>query len=101
MRLSCGGSSSFIGAVGVIFVVELPDGSLIPTGINGDNYMDTALNEVYHNDNFGDPNGTRPGNPWGINVNLPGMVGTLVYWCLREMTRYAVYPLWMTLPAGR
>jgi len=31
------------------------------------------LNEVYYNDNFGDPGGDRAGNPWGINVSLPGI----------------------------
>ena len=44
-----------------------------PTDINGDNYMDTALNEVYYNDNFGDPDGTCPNNPWGIGEELPGI----------------------------
>lgn len=45
----------------------------VPTDINGDNYLDTALNEVYYNDNFGNPAGDRAGNPWGININLPGI----------------------------
>jgi hypothetical protein len=49
------------------------DGAGNPTDINGDNYLDSALNEVYYNDNFGNPGGTRPGNPWGINVALPGI----------------------------
>lgn len=44
-----------------------------PTDINGDNYLDTALSEVYYNDNFGDPGGTRPLNPWGIDIGLPGI----------------------------
>lgn len=44
-----------------------------PTDINGDNYIDTALNEVYYNDTFGDPGDDRAGNPWGIDVNLPGI----------------------------
>ena len=43
------------------------------TDINGDNYLDTALNEVYYNDTFGDPGDDRAGNPWDINVNLPGI----------------------------
>jgi hypothetical protein len=43
------------------------------TDINGDNHRDVALNEVYYNDNFGNPGGTRPGNPWGINIALPGI----------------------------
>ena len=50
-----------------------------PTDINGDNYLDTALNEVYYNDTFGDPGDDRAGNPWGINIQLPGIdVGTVV-----------------------
>lgn len=44
-----------------------------PTDINGDNYLDVALNEVYYNDNFGDPGGSRPGNPWGIDIAQPGI----------------------------
>ncbi|MGH7493076.1 MAG: matrixin family metalloprotease [bacterium] len=44
-----------------------------PTDVNGDNRLDTALNEVYYNDNFGNPNGDRAGNPWGINVVLPAI----------------------------
>jgi hypothetical protein len=44
-----------------------------PTDINGDNYLDTALNEVYYNDTFGDPGNDRAGNPWGINIALPGI----------------------------
>lgn len=44
-----------------------------PTDINGDNHLDVALNEVYYNDNFGNAAGSRPGNPWGIDINLPGI----------------------------
>ncbi len=44
-----------------------------PTDINGDNYLDTALVEIYYNDNFGNPLGTRPSNPWGIDIELPGI----------------------------
>ncbi len=55
-------------SVSFIFV----DGSGNPSDINGDNYLDTALNEVYYNDNFGSP-GPRLGNPWGINIALPGI----------------------------
>lgn len=44
-----------------------------PTDINGDNRLDTALNEVYYNNTFGDPASDRRGNPWGINVALPGI----------------------------
>jgi hypothetical protein len=49
------------------------DGNGNPTDINGDNNLDTALNEVYYNDNFGNPSGDRAGNPWGINIALPGI----------------------------
>lgn len=45
----------------------------VPSDINGDNYLDTALNEVYYNDTFGDRRDDRAGNPWGIDVNLPGI----------------------------
>lgn len=41
------------------------------TDVNGDNYLDTALNEVYYNDIFGDPFGPRPGNPWA--TGQPGL----------------------------
>ena len=44
-----------------------------PTDINGDNYLDSALNEVYYNDTFGNTSTDRAGNPWGINILLPGI----------------------------
>ena len=44
-----------------------------PTDINGDRYLDTALSEIYYNDTFGTPGSDRAGNPWGINVPLPGI----------------------------
>jgi len=44
-----------------------------PTDIDGNNMLDTALNEVYYNNTFGDPASDRAGNPWGINVALPGI----------------------------
>jgi hypothetical protein len=44
-----------------------------PTDINGDNYLDTALNEVYYNDTFGNRRTDRAGNPWGIDILLPGI----------------------------
>lgn len=58
-------------AFSVSFIFVNPDGS--PTDLNGDNYLDTALNEVYYNDNFGNPAGDRAGNPWGIDIVLPGI----------------------------
>jgi hypothetical protein len=45
----------------------------VPSDINGDGYLDTALNEVYYNDTFGDRRDDRAGNPWGIDVALPGI----------------------------
>jgi matrixin len=64
-----GGNGILAFSVSFIFT----DGFGNPTDINGDNMLDTALNEVYYNDNFGNPGGTRPGNPWGINIALPGI----------------------------
>jgi len=64
-----GGRGILAFSVSFIFV----DSNGNPTDINGDNYLDTALNEVYYNDNFGDPAGDRAGNPWGINILLPGI----------------------------
>ena len=58
-------------AFSTTFIFTNDDG--IPTDINSDNYLDAATNEVYYNDNFGDPGGDRPGNPWGINIRLPGI----------------------------
>ena len=40
--------------------------------INGDGYLDTALNEVYYNNTWGDPGDDRVGSPWGIDIALPG-----------------------------
>jgi matrixin len=45
----------------------------VPTDINGDNYFDTALAEVYYNDTFGNPATDRVGNPWRINQALPAI----------------------------
>ncbi|HKY29899.1 MAG TPA: matrixin family metalloprotease [Pyrinomonadaceae bacterium] len=64
-----GGNGILAFSVSFIFI----DGAGNPTDINGDNFLDTALNEVYYNDNFGNPGGTRPNNPWGINIALPGI----------------------------
>lgn len=44
-----------------------------PTDINNDQYLDTALNEVYFNDTFGDPASDRANNPWRINQPLPAI----------------------------
>jgi hypothetical protein len=77
-----GGDGILAFSVSFIFT----DDNNVPTDINGDGYLDTALNEVYYNDNFGDPkapsrvlpDGTidedgRESNPWGINIALPGI----------------------------
>jgi len=58
-------------AFSVSFIFLNDDGS--PSDINGDNYLDTALNEVYYYDTFGDPRDDRVGNPWGIDILLPGI----------------------------
>jgi len=63
-----GGRGILAFSVTFIFV----DGNGNPTDINGDNRLDSALNEVYYNDTFGAP-GDRVNNPWGINVALPGI----------------------------
>lgn len=49
------------------------DNNDVPTDINGDNRLDTALNEVYYNDTFGDPSNDRAGNPWQIDQPLPAI----------------------------
>jgi hypothetical protein len=64
-----GGRGILLFSVSFIFT----DGNGVPTDINGDNYLDTALNEVYSNDNFGNPSGDRAGNLWGIDIPLPGI----------------------------
>jgi Matrixin len=64
-----GGRGILAFTVTFIFV----DDNNVPTDINGDRYLDTALAEVYYNDNFGTPGGDRANNPWGINVALPGI----------------------------
>ena len=58
-------------AFSVTFIFTEDDGT--PTDINGDNYLDSALNEVYYNDTFGKKGTDRAGNPWGIDILLPGI----------------------------
>jgi hypothetical protein len=65
------GSKEGILAFSVSFVFLDDQGR--PTDINGDNYLDTAFNEVYYNDYFGTPSGTRASYPWGVNIPLPGI----------------------------
>jgi hypothetical protein len=64
-----GGRGILAFSVSFIFV----DGAGNPTDVNGDRFLDTALNEVYYNNTFGDPADDRVGNPWGINIPLPGI----------------------------
>jgi hypothetical protein len=69
------GDGTHIIAFTITFIFVDANGD--PTDINGDNRLDTALKEVYYNDFFGDPNapanlGGRD-NPWGIDVDLPGL----------------------------
>jgi len=64
-----GGRGILAFSVTFIFV----DGNGNPTDIDGDNRLDTALNEVYYNDNFGNPTGDRAGNPWRIDSPLPAV----------------------------
>lgn len=74
-----GGPGSGCGVLAFSVTFIFVDGSGNPSDINGDNYLDTALNEVYYNDDFGDP--TSPcqagipndTQPWGINQALPGI----------------------------
>ena len=65
-----GGRGILAFSVSFIFVDDVTG---VPTDINGDGYLDTALNEVYYNNTFGDRRDDRAGNPWGINVSLPGI----------------------------
>jgi hypothetical protein len=69
-----GGPAGGAGIIGFTpsFVFTDDDGN--PLDLNGDNYFDVALSEMYLNDTFGDPNAPdRAGFPWGINVDLPGI----------------------------
>jgi hypothetical protein len=65
------GGGGGILAFSVTFIFTDDDGN--PTDVNGDNYLDTALNEVYYNNTFGDPANDRVGNPWRINLPLPNI----------------------------
>jgi Matrixin len=58
-------------AFSVTFIFVDDDGN--PTDINGDNRLDTALNEVYYNNTFGQAGTDRANRPWGINVAPPGI----------------------------
>jgi len=58
-------------AFSVTFIFTEDDGT--PTDIDGNNKLDSALNEVYYNDTFGNRRRDRAGNPWGIDIVLPGI----------------------------
>jgi hypothetical protein len=60
-------------AFSVSFIFTNDDGT--PTDINGDGRLDTALNEVYYNNTFGDPKApdNRSERPWGIDIAPPGI----------------------------
>ena len=63
------GGGDGILAFSVTFIFLNDDGT--PSDLDGDNYLDTALNEVYYNDTFGDPSGNWASSPWAINQPLP------------------------------
>lgn len=48
--------------------VFVDDVTFEPTDVNKDGYLDTATNEVYFNNAFGDPAGPAPDRAWGIDV---------------------------------
>jgi len=55
------------------FIIAISVTFIFPTDINNDQYIDTALVEIYYNDNFGGPLGIRLGNPWAIDAALPAI----------------------------
>lgn len=59
--------------------------TLTPTDVNGDRYLDTALNEVYFNDALGDPDGPFPTRPWAIDPPLGGPAFDVETIALHEM----------------
>jgi hypothetical protein len=67
-----GGSSQII-AISLTFTfIDPVTGEL--ADLNGDRYLDTALNEVYFNDRLGVPGDPIWADlPWGIDVELPGI----------------------------
>ena len=72
-------------AFSVTFIFTNPDGS--PTDINGDNRLDTALNEVYYNDTFGDPDNDRVGQPVGHQRRTSRGSTSRRWLCTRTGTR--------------
>jgi hypothetical protein len=65
------GGGGGILAFSASFIFTDEDGN--PTDINGDNRLDTALNEVYYNDTFGQAGTDRAGDPWAIDQLLPSV----------------------------
>lgn len=68
-----GGPGGGRGILAVTFTFIFVDDNGVPTDVNGDGYLDTALAEVYYNDTFGDPRDDRAGNPWAIDRPLPAI----------------------------
>ena len=66
--VALGGPGASAGIIAVTFSFIFVDDQGVPTDVNGDQYLDTALAEVYYNSYFGDPTGTRAGNRWGPQV---------------------------------
>lgn len=58
-------------AFSVTFIFTEEDGT--PTDINGDQYLDTALNEVYYNNTFGQAGTDRADRPWAIDGPPPAI----------------------------
>lgn len=70
-RLARGGGRGIL-AVSVTFIFVNPT-TRQPTDANGDQRLDTALNEVYYNNTFGQAGTDRAGNPWRISEALPAI----------------------------
>lgn len=68
-----GGPGGGRGILAFSVTFTFTDDNGAPTDINNDQYLDTALNEVYFNDTFGDPANDRVNNPWRINAPLPAI----------------------------
>jgi hypothetical protein len=66
-----GGDGILAFSVSFIFISCVAPG--VPCDVNGDNYIDTAFNEVYYNDTFGTVGEPRENNPWGIDAAIPSI----------------------------
>jgi hypothetical protein len=67
------GPSGGRGILGATFTYVFTDDADVPTDIDGDNYGDTALREIFFNDTFGKAGTDRAGNPWRIDGALPAI----------------------------